>query len=305
MAIVRYFLEGCRKAVSFRAMAAVIYCALTLIAFIPAVSFRSSLNSALDASLSAESLNSGFDFTVLGDIVRNHGNELTASLGGLLPALALSFIVNLFFAGGIIAAADSGETSVREFFRSCAEYMGRFTRLFLLMVGIAVLSLIGIVVLLMIADTAITGGASSEDPTFWAIGLDILVAGILLYALSLVDDYTRIAIVVERETSVFQSLKHSLAFLWSSKFAAGGLTLLMVLVWAAFFLVYLAIEREIDGSATAVLVGLVILQQLLVASRVVLRIAGFGAETRLYQDRCHAADNRVDGIGMGVMIDID
>ncbi len=305
MSIIRYFFQGCRAAVSSRAAVLVIYCAVTLIALVPAVSFRSAMNAALGSSVSAEALVSRFDFQVVGDLLRNHGKELSASLGGLLAVIVLSACVNLFFSGGIISAASTGETSLREFLRSCGEYVGRLVRVMLLIAAIALVTLIGTVILLALVDGAMTGGASSEDALFWTIGVDVLVAGVLLVILSLIDDYARIALVVDDEPSAFRSLKKSVAFVWSSKFAAAGLTLLIVLAWVVLSLIYLAIEWGIGSSAATAVIGLIIFQQLLVAARVVLRIAGLGAETRLYQDRRNVMRGAMEDPGMGVIIDID
>ena len=219
--------------------------------------------------------------------------------------IVLSVCVNLFFSGGIIAAASTGEASLREFLRSCGEYVGRLFRVLLLVAAIALVILIGTVIALSLVDMAITSGATSEDALFWAIGVDVLVAGVLLFMLSLIDDYARIALVVDDETSAIRCLKRGVSFAWSSKFAVTGLTLLILLVWIILSGAYLAIEWAMGASTATTVTGLIFLQQALVVARTGLRVAGFGAETRLYQDRRNGVPRAVARGGMGVIIDID
>ncbi len=305
MAIFRYCFRGCRAAVSYRAMVGLLYGAVALIAFIPAASVRSSMASILGSSVSADVLGAGFNFTIIGDILRNHGKELSASLGSVMPAFVLLIAVNLFFSGGIIAAVDAGEPSLQEYFRNCARYVGRMTRLFVLMLAIAVLVLLGAVVVLSAVGGMITRGADSEVPLFWMAGVDVVAAAFLLFVVLLIDDYAKIALVVENERSVWRSLKEAAVFLWSSRLAAGGISLMVFLLWAFLSAVYLALEAGFTPSAGGLVFLLVLLQQAYVAARVLLRVGWLSAETELYKDRRGIRSFGLQRAGMGVMIDID
>ncbi|HTX98509.1 MAG TPA: hypothetical protein VMG09_00675 [Bacteroidota bacterium] len=305
MAIVRYLLGGCRTSFTLRAIAAVVYVAVAVIAIVPAASFRSSFDAALGATVARDVLNNGFSFTVVGDLLRNHGKELSASLGSLVPSLALWLIVNLFFSGGVIFAAGAGECTVQEFFQKCARFMGRLFRLMLLIGIVALLALLGVSIVLSVVNEVITNGALSEDPGFWAFGVDIAVIAIVALLVLLVDEYAKIALVVEDEPSALRGLRESLIFLWSSKLAVVGLTLLILVVFLVLTAVYLGVASVLDSSAILAAGGLFVLQQLLVASRVLLRIAGFGAETALYQDKRWEQQYRLGRGGMGAIIDID
>ncbi|MGA9118486.1 MAG: hypothetical protein WB699_03905 [Bacteroidota bacterium] len=284
MTTFRYFARGCAASWNFRAIAAVLYLATTALALLPALSLRSVLNSSFGPSAATLDLARGFDFTVLGDLMRNHGKEITASLAALFPTMLLSMFVNLFFAGGIIAAAQSGEVTVREFFRNSARYAGRFVRLEVIAVALGLLLMVGLTVGSSLLLDALTTHEMSEWPTVWALLIDGLVIALAMFVLSLVIDYARIALVVEAETSAWKGFRRALVFLFSAKFITTFLSILFLIALGILFALFLGLSSLADSPGSVALIVTVFFQQAFVIGRVLLRVASFTAETTLYQE---------------------
>jgi hypothetical protein len=297
----RYFVTGCTTALSFRAIAAVVYCVTTALALVPALSLRSALASAFATSAATLDLARGFDFTVVGDLLQIHGKEFSAALGGVLPALLLSSVVNLFFAGGLIAASRSHEGSVQEFFRTSARYFGRLVRLELIVGVLALLLFVGLSFALALLHGWITSGAMSEWPTVWALLIDAVTVSLALFVLSLVVDYSRIAVIMEEESSAWRGFVRGVSLLGTARLAPAILSfwfLITLGIVAAAFLGLSALIESVSGLALAVLVAL---QQVFVLLRVFLRVASYAAETNLYEEYSFVPFNLSRVAGEGIL----
>lgn len=284
MLIRRCLVTGGRSAVTLRAMVLLLF-GVNAIAALPLVfSMRSALLSAFGPSTLLPASAKDFNFAILGDLMRNHGKEISASLGGLGVTMLLVIAVNIFMCGGMLAAVRTGNPSIREFFKNCADYVGRLSRLFCVVAAAGVL-LAGV----LFAGTAgvvdaVSDAATTEWGGYIALAMCLAVVGVVVFLFLLVDDYARIAVVAEQECGAWRACRKSIRFAWQNKGAVIGLQGIVLVVFVVLAGLYLVLSLVFGGNnGLPAFLALVLCQQVVVCVQWGLRVAVFGAETELYR----------------------
>ncbi len=254
----------------------------------------------VDGVAALEPLFSDFDLMLAGDFLGRHGDAINALMGLVLPLAILSVTTYAILSGGTLAllldrepAGVPGllEASPSRGFRSFAEASGRFaSRCFRLLFLSAVLTGLVFTVLTALAGVVIAlaaPGGGSEVPGVVATGSAIVVGAFVVMLAVMVGDYARVLTVVDDDRAMLPEMWKSARVLLKNAGGAIGLQLLFVLLNAGVILLYLVIEGG-TGTGNWLLVGLlVVIQQLLMIIRAMLRVGllagqlGFTAARRV------------------------
>ena len=206
-------------------------------------------------------------------------------------AIATYLLVWIFLAGGILDRyARQRPTRAHGFFAASGVFFWRFLRL-AVVAGVAYWFLFTYVHEQFFDEWYVraTRNLSVERVAFaWRAGLYALF-GLLLVAVNVVCDYTRVRLVVEDRRSVVGALSASLAFIARNPgavavlYAANGATfLLIVAVWA--------VVAPGAGRGGLTMWAGVALTQLYLVVRLMLKLQFMASETALFQRRlAHAA----------------
>ena len=278
--------KGYQRSINARIGVAILYAADLLVVLPFAYALRSTLMAAAGASVDYGTLLSGFDFTLISDLVRSQRGALGSLLDAAAGATLIYFALNVFFSGGILASVrqDGMAVTAADFFAGAARYCGRFFRLAAIVFGGGVL----VAVPLLTAVFALLGlwedGAQSEIPQTIVLGLEFLCMLLMLVSVILVYDYARIDAVLTDGTSMRRSAWRGVRFVYRRLGRTVKLQILLVLLFLLLTAAYLALAELLGTSSPVALFATVIVQQLYVVQRIGLRIFGFAAEAVLYRE---------------------
>ncbi len=305
MGIVRAFSSGFRRAISERRMVLALFVINFLTAVPIAMAFRGVLKSGLGSSMGGSQLMGGLDFTVLGDFLRVHSEELSAVIYQVSWALILYVLVNTFLSGGVLAGlrGNSSNSPMSEFFLGCGRYFARFFRLFFLF-GVVLVVLVPVLtfVLAMLSRVFIKDSTSEiTDFVFGIIQLALFVVPIMI--LLMIADYAKIAVVVNEETTMRKTAWRSVKFVFAHFFRTFGLELLMLLVPIILFAIYCFADLTIGMTTDLTIIVMLIIQQLFLVSRAWSKVFFFAGEMSLYQSLQPVVYSTVEGGGFPFVAD--
>jgi hypothetical protein len=224
----------------------------------------------------------GFDFTFLSDM--NYGSASISSLLKMLNWLIVGYVVmSVFLSGGIIASLRRAEFSFPDFLADSAQYVGRFIVLGLFFALTLLMPILVIGIFSTIGNIQ-SESAISEVPTALWTAAGIGIAMIKLAFFYLVFEVAKFEVVCE-------SLKPFQAFVSALKIVLRNFISLFAIV-----LGFLAVVGLIGivlhlltpkGQTPLGIFVFVLMQQVLVFSRVFLRVATVGGLLEKYQE-CRA-----------------
>ena len=209
--------------------------------------------------------------------------SLTFSAGGLG---VLYLIVGIFLGGGIVAAlAVERRVSLRRFLYDASRYFGRFLRLFILLVAAMGLLVAGYKLLLSDIIDDLQEAATTDRASFlWRV-LGIAIVLLCCTFVMMVFDYAKIRMVADHHRrSSFLAAVSALAFSvrrsWRT-LPLFGLNLLIVLL---LFVLYLLVENLFSNVTPISMIGLFVVQQVFILSRIWMKLSFFATQTAFYQD---------------------
>ena len=196
----------------------------------------------------------------------------------------LYLLVNVYLAGGIVAAlAAERRVSLRRFMNDAARYFGRYFRLFILLA--LVLGLLAVAYKFGLSDTiaklrknATTDRASS----LWHALVIVLWLAVFAFLL-MVFDYAKIRTVVDCRRSMLLAAVASVAFALRRCWRTIPLFALNLVIVGALFAVYLLVESQFSSTTIASMIGLFVVQQLSILSRIWMRLSFFSTQLAYYK----------------------
>ncbi len=205
-----------------------------------------------------------------------------------ITALAMGvfyLLMNLFFAGGILATLEKENRFIlQNFALACGRYAGRFFRLFLL-------SLIVLAALFLAYQWFVTGALGSliQDlqPGYRA---QIRMAAWLFFipllgVWNMIFDYAKIVIQVQEMKSSFKAFLSSLGFIGRYPLQTLGLYFLNYMILLLLFLIYIAVSNVTSVSTLAAVYGMLGMQQLFILLRMWIRVSFFASQQHFYLNR--------------------
>ena len=257
-----------------------------LLALVPALPVWRWWNQALGASPEAAAILKRFDLGVFLDLTRSEGvSGLGLVSAAVAAAAGIAILSSAFAFGGIlevVGAADDRRSFMHRFFRGGGHFFWRFLRLALMAVMGALLAT-GLVSAILTAVTKPLAESEWEPGSYLAGALTVtavlVTAGLFLLAL----DYARIRVARDDSRRMLKAYAGGLGFVLRRATSGYGIAIAFILLEAAFVMAYLAYETNTPAAGTwGAIAALVLVQQVVVVSRVFLRIAMVAAERSFY-----------------------
>ena len=310
MNVIGAIAAGFRRVMRARRMAVSLWFVSFLVALPAAWAMGALLKESIGASLVHEKLRDGFDLdwywlfveegsgiaasfspgiVGAGAFFENLEGWISGTLFGGFPGLvALGVLYSLLWAfllGGVLErlARPERALTITEFVRAGGTYFQRFV---LLAILTAVPYLLIYICSRWLYDRLefLTRDVTHEWTIFALSLLVLAVTALLLVLVHIAGDYAKISTVVEGRRNMLQALGRGFRFLFSHPVRTLGIYCALALLWVAILLVYTYIA---PGSGQSTLIGVVfafLAGQLVLFSRLVVRLALLGGQTALFQD---------------------
>jgi hypothetical protein len=278
--------KGYQRSINARIGVGILYAADLLVVLPFAYALRATLMTAAGSSTDYGVLLSGFDFSLIFDLVRSQRGALGALFDAAVGAALAYFALNVFLSGGILATVrqDGMAVTAADFFAGAARYCGRFFRLAAIVFGGGMLVVVPLLATVFALLGLWEGGAQSEIPQTIVMGLELLCVLLMLVPVVMVYDYARIDTVLTDGAAMRRSAWRGVRFVYRRLGRTIKLQILLVLLFLLLAAVYVALVELLGTSSLTALVATVIVQQLFVVQRIGLRIFGFAAEAVLYRE---------------------
>ncbi len=270
---------GVKRALTQWQISVLVYAVNLVFALGLAIAFKGVLADEFALRDVSSRLVEGFDFTFLSDL--NYASASISSLFKMFNWLLVGYgVMSIFLSGGMIAALKRQAFSLPDFFADSVRYFGRFITLavffaltmFVPLIAFAIFSAIG---------NAQSESAHSEVPAvLWALA-GIEIAAIKLAFFYLIFDVAKFEVVSEA-MKPFQAFVSAFKIVLKNFIALFGIVLFFLLcVGVIGFVLHVLAPK---GETGAGVFALVLMQQVLVASRVFFRVATVGGLLEKYQE---------------------
>jgi hypothetical protein len=221
----------------------------------------------------------GFDFTFLSDL--NYASASISSLLKIFNWLLVGYVVmSVFLSGGIIASLRRGVFSFPDFFADSARYVGRFIVLGFFFALTWLVPLIAFAIFSAIGNAQSESAISEVPMVLWTVA-GVGIAAIKLAFFYLVFEVAKFEVVSEA-MKPFQAFISAFKIVLKHFASFFGIVLgFLVLVGAIGGVLHLLAPK---GETGAGVFALVLMQQVLVVSRVFLRVATVGGLLEKYHE---------------------
>jgi hypothetical protein len=208
--------------------------------------------------------------------------DATPAPGPVAPFLALSVLLSMFLAGGVLdRLARDRAVGAAAFFAACGVYFYRFLRLGAA-AGFVYWVLFGSLHPLLferLYPSLIRDVTVERTAFLYRLGL-YLIFGAAVAAVNLVFDYARIRMVVEDRRSATGGVTAALRFIARQPAAAAGLYLLNTTAFLVLLAMYAGVAMTGGVTWAGLLVG-----QLYIAGRIVVRMVFAASQIAFFQSR--------------------
>ncbi len=243
---------------------------------------RSVLNKFVGHSLMGAKLGGYLDADFLVEFFKYNSSTID-SIKGLFLIVPLSYwLFSLFLSGGAFSIFASGEEySPSLFWRNAAKYFGRFVRLVLWC-----LPVIAVLFCLQFIWSAIERVFFGSDPyqyiTYWGGWIKVGLRYVSILLIALVLDYARIYTVLTDERRMRISVLKGIKFVFQKFLLSFGLVLLLFIIGAIVLIIYNPIANALHAPNIVIIFILLLLQQIYMFFRMLLRLTKFSSQMYLY-----------------------
>ena len=266
----------------------VIYGVTLTLALVAALPFYNTLKIEDQNSRAFLNLLNGFDYTIFSDFM-NRSQRTLAPLLSVGRWLGLVYVfLSIFFAGGILArfmqppALRSADLfTIGMFWQACTYYVSRFLGLFVVtllfvIVGGGLWLVIGSIVGVALSDTF------TERGQFWIGLLFFSLFALTATFLLCIGDYAKVVMVQEDEQNPFRAFGRAGRLVLRNVGKTYGLYCLLILLGTGLFGIYFLIDEVILMSSWSTILLMFIVQQVLIFTRVGLKIWSLGTVYCVY-----------------------
>ena len=255
-----------------------LFCGVLLI-----MPFRRTLNDKVSSTLLGDALGGTIDMNFLADFLFNHRDLGSAWFGLAIVVPVFYLLTNIFFSGGALSVfASEKKYSTALFWTGAAKYFGRFMRLWLM-----ALPVFGLFFLLMLVEKGVTRLVFGADPyqniTYWAGWVRVGLFGVALLLSHMFFDYARLYSVLNEETRMRHAWWFGLKFMFGNLGKALLLVIIIALIGVVGLAIYNLLADRLAMPHALVVVALLLLQQIYVLFRMLMKLSAFAAQTTFYQ----------------------
>ena len=256
-----------------------------LLGFIAAVPAFRWWAAAFGPSPAADSLRTRFDLAVLSDLTKYEQVSPFGLLIGTVAGVALvALVAGAFVNGGILevlATEGDRRSLLHRFFRGGGHFFGRYLRLLLLTVigGLIVSGIVGAA-----AGAATAPLADSEwEPASYLVPIANLAVLALIWGwFYLAQDYARIRVAVDDSRGMVRAWFRGLMFVLRRPLGTYGIGIAMAVVSGLLLAVSFWYDNTFPSGTWAMLIALVLVQQVTLAGRACARVAMVAGERHFY-----------------------
>ncbi|QJD77701.1 hypothetical protein [Spirosoma rhododendri] len=276
-----------RQTIASLPMVGLIY-ALTLgLALLVALPLYSTLTTEAQGSLAFLNLLSGFDYTVVTDFMKRSGPAVKAVFGAVRWLNLTYLLLTIFLTGGILLRFAQ-LTSLQDrplgagsrfraglFWEGCSHYVGRMLRLF----GVTLLFVLVTGIIWIIIGILVGGAVSSEYSEREVFGVSILFFGLFAVTTTLllcIGDFAKVLLFRADAHGAFRAFGQAGRFVLANPLRTYGPYLLFILIGTGFFALYFLLENMLPVDGWLMIAVLFVIQQVLIAVRVGLKVGWLG-----------------------------
>ena len=258
------------------------YLANLLFGIVLMLPFRSILSHFAGNSLMGEKLAGRLDMDFLFEFFKENPNLFSTYAALILVLFSTHWLLTLFLSGGTFSVFISNEKYTSPlFWGDAAKYFGRFIRLVLWSIPV-----FAVLFCLQFLWSAIQKIFFGSDPyqyiTYWGGWIKVGLRYISFILYFLVLDYSRIYAVTTDERRMRISLWQGIQFAFKNILKTFVLALLFFIAGIIVLVIYNPIADLLHTPYSMVILLLFLWQQVYMVFRMVLRLAFYAGEVRLY-----------------------
>lgn len=245
-------------------------------------------------SLAFLKLLSGFDYTVVADFMNRSGVAVKAVFG-MVRWLNLTYLfLTIFLTGGILVRfAQLNSLQNRPvgmvsrfraglFWDGCSQYVGRMLRLF----GVTLLFVLVTAVIWLIVGILVGSAVSSSETERETIGISLVFFALFVLTTTLllcIGDFAKVIIFRDDAHGAFRAFGQAGRLVLRNLLRTYGLYLVFILIGTGCFALYFVLENLLTVDGWLMIAVLFIVQQVLIASRVALKVWWLGTAYGIVQ----------------------
>ncbi len=210
----------------------------------------------------------------------------------LITTVLLFLIIRFWFSAGLFHYFSvQYALSLSQFLSHATRLFGRFFRLFLWCIP-SFLILFTPLIIYSIGMRGILGDDPSQAANYWNSISKIVIFIVTLQLCGLVFDYARYHTLTNEDDRLLAAAFHGFMFLWRNAIRTIGLAWTIGILGLGFVLSYLLLSLIFYGHFAAILIGMILLQQMYIIARIMLRCMAIAAEAYLYKQLSNEAQLR-------------
>lgn len=232
-----------------------IYAGNLLIAFIAMGPLSNVVKKAIEKTTYHDGFSSGFDYTLLMDILNNYGVGVNVSMTLLVSMAIPVFLWAVFCSGGITGLIHKAtpSSSFSDFWQGGAKYFFRYLRLGIYVLGI-LSALLFLLLTFFFSDGMHVFALESEAPARSKFFLCMIILGIICFIMGIFKELAKARIA--HHNSAIISQPNSLAFLRTFRFTSIFLGLTNICVLLLLLGLYYLLRKLCGGYLVpAVIIG--------------------------------------------------
>jgi hypothetical protein len=275
-------------------MVGLIYGLTLVLGLLVALPMYSTLTTEDQRSLAFLNLLHGFDYTVVSDFMNRSGAAVKAVLG-MVRWLNLTYLfLTVFLTGGILLRfAQLSSLRARPagmvcqfraglFWDGCSQYVGRLFRLF----GVTMLFVLVTAVIWLIIGILVGSAVSSSETEQETIGVSLVFFALFALTTTLllcIGDFAKIILFRDDAHGAFRAFGQAGRLVLRNLPRTYGLYLVFILIGTGCFALYFVLESLLTVDGWLMIAVLFVVQQVLIASRVTLKVWWLGTAYSIVQ----------------------
>ena len=286
MKILNSYTTGFKSAFNTKKLVTTIYVITFLMALMLAIPFGNTIQKEAGNSMAFSELLKGFNYTVYQDFMNHSGDAIRPFISTALWVGIFYILFTIFFEGGILTVLKRKEDkfTLRFFWEASAKYFSRFFRLALYMIIAQVITAVIIFIIFAQILSSVYKSAPNEISIFYTFVAGVVIYLLIFIFLLIVTDYAKVMLVENEEYRPFRTILRSFAFSFKHFLSTYFLYLLLLIIPVLLFLIYFKLESAIGMTSGFNILVIFIIQQLVVWSRVFIKIWILGSELNLYRN---------------------
>ena len=289
MNIFQAYIAGFKKTGRSLLMTTLIYAINLVLGIVVTIPFLGGLREGAGRSLSINNLLSGYDHTVILELLNNTSFHLRHFVQQGFWIAILYLFISIFLTGGILyTLSDSSYPfTLERFINGCRRFFLRFLKI---SAYALILELLIALLIILIFSFVIRGsftGRGSEKVIFYLSVSGIGILSLFLVYILIIADYARFFLVKYDSNQVLRSLWESTRFVTRNIIFTYGLYLMLLVAPVILIYLFMLFSNIVEmGSGVAILL-MFIVQQIFIWSRVFTRIWTFDSQLEYYLNKSY------------------